>query len=67
MWPESLEQLEPKPPEQMLIDPQNNSSFVYKRDNDSFVFYSKGLNGIDEGGSSSGSADDWPIWPRQIK
>ena len=66
-WPQSLEQIEPKLPEKMLIDPQNNSSFVYKRDGDSFVFYSKGSNGIDEGGSYSGSADDWPIWPLKIK
>jgi len=67
VWPESLEQIEPKLPEQMLIDPQNNGPFVYKRDGDSFVFYSKGPNGIDEGGSHSGSADDWLVWPRKIK
>jgi len=66
-WPESLEQIEPKLPEQMLTDPQNNGPFVYKRDVDSFVFYSKGPNVIDEGGSYSGSADDWPIWPLKIK
>ena len=66
VWPESLEQIEPNLPEQIFIDPQNNSSFVYKLDNDSFVFYSKGPNGIDEGGSSSGSADDGPIWSRKI-
>jgi hypothetical protein len=64
VWPETLEQIEPKLPEQILVDPQNNSSFVYKLDNDSFIFYSKGPNGIDEGGSSSGSADDGPIWSR---
>jgi hypothetical protein len=67
VWPETLEQIEPKLPEQMLTDPQNNGSFIYKRTGDDFVFYSKGPNGIDEGGSSSGSADDLPIWPRKIK
>ena len=67
VWPESLEQIEPKLPEQMLIDPQNNGSFVYKRHVDNFIFYSKGPNGIDEGGSSSGMVDDWLIWPRKIK
>ncbi|TSA52093.1 MAG: hypothetical protein D4R45_07460 [Planctomycetaceae bacterium] len=67
VWPESLEQIEPKLPEQMLIDPQNNGPFVYKRDGDSFVFYSKGPNNIDEGGSYSGADDDWPIWPLKIK
>ena len=66
-WPETLEQIEPKLPEQMLIDPQNNGPFVYKHDGDDFVFYSKGPNRIDEGGSYSGSADDWPIWPLKIK
>ena len=62
-WPETLEQIEPKPPEQMLIDPQNNGPFIYKLDGDDFIFYSKGPNAIDEGGSYSGPADDWPIWP----
>ena len=67
VWPETLEQIKPKLPEQMLIDPQNNGPFVYKRDGDDFVFYSKGPNNIDEGGSQSGSADDWPIWPLNLR
>ena len=62
-WPETLEQIEPKLPEQMLTDPQNNGSFVYKRNGNDFVFYSKGPNGIDENGSYKRPADDWPIWP----
>ena len=66
-WPEMLEQIEPKLPEQMIIDPQNNGPFVYKRDGDDFVFYSKGPNNIDEGGSHSGTADDWPIWPLNLR
>jgi hypothetical protein len=64
-WPETLEQIEPKLPEQMLTDPQNNGHFIYKRAGDDFVFYSKGPNNIDEGGSHSGSADDWLVWPRK--
>ncbi len=66
-WPETLEQIEPKLPEQMLIDPQNNGPFVYKHDGDDFVFYSKGPNGIDESGIASRPADDYPIWPLKIK
>jgi len=66
-WPETLEQIEPKLPEQMLIDPQNNGPFVYKRDGDEFVFYSKGPNGIDEDGIASKPADDYPMWPLKIK
>jgi hypothetical protein len=62
-WPETLEQIEPKLPEQMLTDPQNNGPFIYERTGKNFVLYSKGPNNIDEGGSHSGSADDWPIWP----
>jgi hypothetical protein len=65
-WPETLEQIEPKLPEQMLIDPQNNGPFIYKLAGNDFVFYSKGPNNIDEGGSHSGSADDWLVWPRKI-
>jgi hypothetical protein len=64
-WPETLEQIEPKLSEQMLIDPQNNGPFIYKLDGDDFIFYSKGPNNIDEGGSKSGSADDWLLWPRK--
>ena len=66
-WPETLGQIEPELSAQMLIDPQNNGPFVYKRQGSSFVFYSKGANGIDEGGSSSRPADDWPIWPLKIE
>jgi len=50
-----------------FTDPQNNGPFIYKSDGDSFVFYGKGPNGIDEGGSSSRPADDWPIWPLKVK
>jgi hypothetical protein len=67
VWPATIERIEPKLPAQMLIDPQNDGPFVYRREGSSFVFYSKGPNGIDEGGSSSRPADDWPIWPLKIK
>ncbi len=67
-WSETLEQIEPKLPEQMLIDPQNGGPFVYKRRwGDGFVFLSKGPNAIDEHGSFSGRADDWLIWAQRIK
>ena len=66
-WPETLEAIEPKLPEQILIDPQNDGPFVYKRNSDSFIFYSKGPNGVDEQGSYKRPADDWPIWPLEIK
>jgi hypothetical protein len=66
-WPETLGQIEPELSTQVLIDPQNNGPFVYKRQGSSIVFYSKGPNGIDEDGSSSRPADDWPIWPLKIE
>ncbi len=66
-WPETLEQIEPKLPEEMLTDPQNNGPFAYRLTGDSFIFYSKGPNGIDEDGVASKPADDYPIWPLKIK
>jgi hypothetical protein len=64
IWPETLEQIEPTLPEQILTDPQNNGPFIYERAGENFVFYSKGPYNIDKGGSRSGSASDWwPIWP----
>ncbi|MHC4352654.1 MAG: hypothetical protein ACYS0H_08045, partial [Planctomycetota bacterium] len=65
-WPETLEQIEPKLPEEALVDPQNNGPFVYKRNGDSFVFYSRGPNGVDEHGSYRGPADDYPSWTWRI-
>lgn len=63
-WPESLEQIKPFVDPNVLIDPQNNGSFVYKQTEDSFTLYSKGPNNIDEGGNRNEPADDWPIWPK---
>ncbi len=65
-WPDTLEQIEPKLPDQTLVDPQNNCPFVYKRNRDSFVLYSKGPSGIDEGGAWRGPAGNHPMWPRRI-
>jgi hypothetical protein len=63
-WPENLEEIKSfiQQPE-VLIDPMNNGSFVYKKTEDSFTLYSKGPNNIDEGDSWDEPADDWTIWP----
>ncbi len=66
IWPETLEQIEPKLPAEALVDPQNGGPFVYKREGDSFVFYSRGPNGIDEHGSYKRPADDYPSWTLRI-
>jgi len=67
-WPKDLDAINPFVPPEALIDPVNNSSFVYKPGDDSFVFYSKGKNNIDEDGKrdtfgEDTGADDWFIWP----
>jgi hypothetical protein len=71
-WPNNLEEIKPFIQQQdILIDPMNNGSFVYKKTGDSFLLYSKGPNNIDEGGKRDGfdeektGADDWLIWPRK--
>lgn len=61
-WPESLEQIKPFVDPNVLIDPQNNGTFVYKKTDNDFMLYSRGRNNIDERGDSNSPADDWPIW-----
>ncbi len=66
-WPESLDSLKKLVPAEILVDPINNKSFVYKLTADSFQLYSKGENGIDDGGKrdtfniEKNGADDWRI------
>ena len=51
-WPENLDDIKPfLPSDDILIEPQNNGSFNYKRNNDSYS-----LN-TDQG---------WLIWPLQV-
>ncbi len=66
-WPISLEELKMKRPDLILIDPLNDGRFVYKRVDKDFIFYSKGLNGIDEGGHRNKQADDLLIWPEALE
>lgn len=62
-WPQCLDDIQSQVPADMLIDPFNNGSFVYKLTEDSFKLYSTGKNNIDEDGKYKGDPDDWPIWP----
>ncbi|MHC4159585.1 MAG: tripartite tricarboxylate transporter TctB family protein [Planctomycetota bacterium] len=64
-WPESLDELEPLVPAEVLVDPINNGTFVYKLTEENFTLYSKGKNNIDEGGERDDEAekDDRLIWP----
>jgi hypothetical protein len=67
-WPQTLEEIRSLVPSQVLIDPINGGSFVYKLTDDGFRLYSKGPNNIDEDGDFR-NGDDWPLWPsrRQIR
>ena len=63
-WPETLDDIQNLVHEEILVDPINGGSFVYKLTEENFTLYSKGKNNIDEGGERKQSgAGDWPIWP----
>jgi hypothetical protein len=49
-WAESLEQINDLGWGEVMIDPVNGNTFGYRVCDGSFVLYSKGENGIDEGG-----------------
>ncbi|OHB75762.1 MAG: hypothetical protein A2Z25_04140 [Planctomycetes bacterium RBG_16_55_9] len=76
-WPPTLDATESSVPAEALIDPQNNSSFVYRLTNISFTLYSKGRNNVDEQGKENWTfdtslnrrvyqEDDMLIWPPHI-
>jgi len=68
-WPESLSELHGKISADLLTDPSNGGEFVYRREGDSFRFYSKGKNGIDDGGlrDKKNMTDDILYWPIEAK
>lgn len=68
-WPESLEAIKELVQKEILVDPINGGSFVYKLTDEGFTLYSKGKNNIDEGGerSQESGADDWLIWPPKTR
>ena len=68
-WPDSLEPVKDLVPKEILVDPVNGGSFVYKLTGENFTLYSKGKNNIDEGGRSDreSGADDFLIWSPKIR
>lgn len=79
-WPESLEDISALFDSEILTDAFTTSPFVYEHTEDGFQLYSKGKNGIDDGGKREKNVgtyeepeivnegcDDWMIWPRQNK
>jgi hypothetical protein len=71
-WPKILDDIKEHVSSEILIDPINNKSFVYKLTADNFVLYSKGVNCIDDDGKwdkfneEKNGADDWRIWPAYV-
>jgi len=68
VWPENLNEIKSLTKEENFIDSANGQSFVYKLTDDSFTLYSKGENGIDNGGQQYSydkdkKNDDINIWP----
>jgi hypothetical protein len=66
-WPEHLDDVRPFASEEIFVDPVNGGSYIYKLTGGNFTLYSKGKNGIDEGGRrdfwfEEGGADDLMIW-----
>jgi hypothetical protein len=66
-WPVSLNEVKSSASEEIFIDPINGDSFVYKLTDENFTLYSKGKNGIDDGGRRDNwyeqtGADDLMIW-----
>ena len=67
-WPESLDEIESSLSGEILTDPFNSDSFVYRLTGDGFKLYSRGENNIDEDGkygpwSDKNRTDDWIVWP----
>jgi hypothetical protein len=65
-WPRNLYGIKSLVPAEILIDPINGGSFVYKLTEENFTLYSKGKNNIDEGGKRGGDSDDLPIWSQSM-
>jgi hypothetical protein len=78
-WPESLDEIKDTLPAELLVDPVNNDSYVYKLTEDNFELYSKGENNIDDAGVNTIIFDpnepNWPetkeddilFWPKRDK
>ena len=64
-WPESLDEVQSFVPAETLVDATNGGPFVYRLTDENFTLYSRGKNGVDDGGKrdDEAGADDWLIWP----
>ena len=60
-WPTSLAEVQPQVSADTLIDPFSGKLFGYRPSGNTFLLYSVGPNGTDEGGKRK---DDRIFWPR---
>ena len=60
-WPTSLAEVQPQVSADILIDPFSGKPLGYRRSGDTFLLYSVGPNGTDEGGKRK---DDRIFWPK---
>jgi len=68
-WPGGLAEIRELVDEESFVDPVNGGEYGYEVTDDGFAIYTKGENGIDEGGvmgreNEDGSkTDDYTFWP----
>jgi len=64
-YPETLEKLQGGAGNDIFTDPINGGAFVYRLTDDGFTLYSRGANGVDDGGvrDRDSGADDILFWP----
>ena len=61
--PDKLDSLVPEMIACLPLDPMSGKAFGYRVDGQcSYVLYSVGLDGIDNGGDASGPGRDWGFW-----
>lgn len=68
-WPASLEEIRGSVTDKLFVDPVNGGEYGYELTDDGFAIYTKGENGIDEGGvigrekEDGSKTDDFTFWP----
>jgi hypothetical protein len=68
-WPGQLVQIKGLVDDGLFVDPVNGSDYGYELTDDGFAIYTKGENGIDEGGvigrkkEDGSKTDDFTFWP----
>jgi len=66
-YPESLDVFAPEFGGTIPVDPMTEKAYVYKSDTESFLLYSVGLNGKDDGGKGGRTSEDDLVWRRWMR